>query len=123
MDSEFFNDPRTAEYFHVRKAITNTFNNALEIFREVKGLTTFLIQGALGRQRRPYLICCLTRQSLIMDGRLLRWNKTVFSPPLMAFRSIWIRQGEPITLDNQRNFLGDTPTISSHVSTIWVWTN
>ena len=55
MSSSFLKDRGPAKYFHGRKEIIDTFNGALELFREDKDGTTFLIQGAPGAGKTALL--------------------------------------------------------------------
>ncbi|MCY4233899.1 MAG: ATP-binding protein [Bacteroidetes bacterium] len=55
MSSNFLKDRGPAKYFHGRKEIIDTFNGALELFREDKDGTTFLIQGAPGAGKTALL--------------------------------------------------------------------
>ena len=55
MSSDFILDRGPAEYFHGRKAIIDTFNSALEVFRKKNKGTTFLIQGAPGAGKTALL--------------------------------------------------------------------
>ncbi|MCY4001444.1 MAG: ATP-binding protein [Bacteroidetes bacterium] len=55
MSSVFLKDRGPAEYFHGRKEIIDTFNGALELFRDDKDGTTFMIQGAPGAGKTALL--------------------------------------------------------------------
>ncbi|MCY3999506.1 MAG: ATP-binding protein [Bacteroidetes bacterium] len=55
MSSDFILDRGSAEYFHGRKEIIDTFNSALKVFRKKKNGTTFMIQGAPGAGKTALL--------------------------------------------------------------------